>query len=74
MDLESGRMMTTLEEIQQAILNLSGAEYTQLKRWLVELEWERWDEEIEADSDGGKLDFLLEQAIASKKEHTHRDL
>ena len=36
-------MITTVEEIQQAILNLPEAEYEQLKRWLLELEWERWD-------------------------------
>ena len=67
-------MMTTLEEIQQAVLSLSTAEYSQLKRWLVELEWKRWDEEVEADSEEGNLDFLIAEALEAKKKHTLRDL
>ena len=67
-------MMTTIAEIQQAILNLPKAEYEQLKYWLQELEWEEWDREIEADSRDGKLDFLITEAIEAKKKGTLRDL
>ncbi len=66
--------MKTIEEIQQAILKLSEAEYRQLKRWLVRLEWERWDEEVEADSDAGNLDFLIAEALEAKSNCTLRDL
>ena len=40
--------MSSIENIQQAILNLSKAEYIQLRRWLSELDWEEWDQQIES--------------------------
>lgn len=67
-------MITTVEEIQQAILSLPKAEYEQLKQWLHVLEWERWDGEIEADSDGGNLDFLIAEAVEAKENGSLRDL
>ena len=51
--------MSSIENIQQAILNLSKSDYIQLRRWLSELDWEEWDQQIEADSADGKLDFLI---------------
>ena len=29
-------------------------------------QWDNWDREIEEDSDAGKLDFLIEEALAFK--------
>ena len=39
-----------------------------------ELEWERWDRDIESDSAAGKLDFLIEEAKAAKANGTLREL
>ena len=47
--------MKTVAEIRQAILELPEAEYAQLSRWFHELDWERWDAEIEQDAHDGKL-------------------
>ena len=58
--------MKTVTEIQQAILELTKSDYAQLSRWLHELDWERWDTEIEQDSRDGKLDFLVAQAAQAK--------
>lgn len=52
----------TITDIQKAILDLPETEYTELRKWLSELDWERWDKQIEADSEAGKLDFLVEEA------------
>ena len=54
--------MRSVEEIQEAILSLSDEEVAQLRRWLSELDWSRWDEQIEADSEAGRLDFLIDEA------------
>ena len=54
--------MSTIAEIQQAIISLPKSDYAQLRRWLNEYDWEEWDRQIEADSDDGKLDFLVSQA------------
>ena len=59
--------MSTVAEIQQAIISLSKSDYAQLRRWLNEYDWEKWDRQIEADSDDGKLDFLVDQATEAKR-------
>ena len=66
--------MSRLEKIQQAILALSEAEYKQLRQWFSELDWEKWDREIEADSEAGKLDFLIAEALEEKEKGTLKDL
>ena len=40
--------MSNITEIQQAILSLPEADYLQLRHWFNELEWEKWDRQIEA--------------------------
>ncbi len=62
--------MSSIENIQQAILNLSQSDYIQLRLWLSELDWEEWDREIEADSADGKLEFLVAEATEAKQRGT----
>ena len=62
--------MSGIENIQQAILNLSKSDYIQLRRWLSELDWEEWDQQIESDSADGKLDFLIAEATEAKQRGT----
>ncbi|MGB3191325.1 MAG: hypothetical protein WBB43_18115 [Limnoraphis sp.] len=52
--------MATVKEIQAAIQSLSYDEFNDLKKWIIELDWEQWDKEIEADSLSGKLDLFIE--------------
>ena len=66
--------MSTIAEIQQAIMSLPKSEYAQLRRWLQEYDWEEWDREIEADSEEGKLDFLAAEALDAKRQGTLREL
>ncbi len=60
--------MPKVEDIKQAIEELSEEEYKQIRNWLVEKDWAKWDKEIERDSAEGKLDFLIEQARKAKRE------
>jgi hypothetical protein len=39
----------------------------QFRRWFLDRDWEKWDCEIETDSENGKLDFLLQEAAEAKK-------
>ena len=55
-------MMPSITEIQQAILVLPKDEYARLREWLSDLDWERWDKQIEVDSESGQLDFLIGEA------------
>ena len=60
--------MSTVEEIKSAISALSKEDYIHLREWLSEKDWEQWDKEIEGDSAAGKLDFLMEEAVAEKNQ------
>ena len=39
--------MVSITEIQEAIRVLPETEYVQLRKWISELDWERWDSQIE---------------------------
>lgn len=66
--------MTSVKEIQQAILALPESDYVQLRQWLSELDWDKWDRQIEADSESGKLDFLVADAEEAKRQGTLQEL
>ena len=57
--------MSTVAEIKQAIMNLPEAEYAELRQWFAELDWEKWDRQIEEDSAAGRLDFLKAEALTA---------
>ncbi|MBW4623431.1 MAG: hypothetical protein KME17_29250 [Cyanosarcina radialis HA8281-LM2] len=56
--------MSTVEQIEAAILKLSPQELSQLADWVLDLDDRRWDEQIERDIATGKLDFLAREALA----------
>ena len=66
--------MTTVPEIQQAILTLDKTDYRDLIQWINELDWERWDAQIEADSRSGKLAFFAAEALEAKNQGTLKEL
>jgi hypothetical protein len=59
--------MSTLEQIEAAILTLPSNEFQQLKKWFADIDYQYWDEKLEKDIEAGKLDFLVEEAIAEFK-------
>ena len=69
-----GYLMTTVEKIQSAITSLSLEEYTLLRQWFFERDWEQWDEQIKQDVKLGKLDFLLKEALAEKEQEKLKEL
>jgi len=66
--------MTQLEEIKSQIETLSLNELKDLQNWFAEKDWQSWDEQIKTDIAAGKLDFLLDEAIAAKNNNDLRDL
>jgi len=66
--------MPALEKIELAVVDLPEKEYSQFRSWFMEYDWNKWDQQIETDSDSGKLDFLLEQAIKAKEKGNLVDL
>ncbi len=58
--------MSKVTEIKEAIEALPEKDYIQLRQWFSEKDWGKWDKQIEAYSEGGKLDFLIKEALAEK--------
>lgn len=56
--------MSKVEQIEAEILKLSPQELSQLAGWVLDLDEQRWDEQIEKDIGAGKLDFLAQEALA----------
>jgi len=51
-----------VEEIEAVIARLPPDEFRRFAEWFRTLEQTRWDEQMDRDSSGGKLDFLFEEA------------
>ena len=66
--------MLKVEEIQAAIESLSEDEYVRLRRWFSERDWQKWDRQIEADSEAGKLEFLIKEAFEEKAKGELKEL
>ena len=66
--------MTTVSELQEAILGLSEADYSKLRRWLLDQDWERWEREFDEDVRAGKLDDLAAEALEAKVRGDLKDL
>ena len=56
--------MSTLEQIEAAILTLPSDDFEKLKKWFFDLDYQRWDQQLEQDVAEGKLETLAEEAIA----------
>jgi len=67
-------IMSTVEEFMAAIESLSQEVYTHSRKWLSEKDWEQWDWEIEEDSDAGRLDFLIDEAMVEKRHNKLKEL
>ena len=66
--------MTRIAKIQEEILALSETDHLQLKQWFDELAWDKWDQQIEEDSNASKLDFLIAEAREAKEKGTLKNL
>ena len=54
--------MSRVEEIEAAIDDLPPEEYRRVVEWFRVREQRRWDEQMDADSFAGRLDFLFDEA------------
>ena len=61
-------MMSTLEEIEDAVRRLSSKELAAFRAWFEELEAAAWDRQIEEDIAAGRLDALAEEALNDLRE------
>ena len=66
--------MSKVDEIKSAIEALTEEDYVQLRQWFSEKDWEKWDRQIEADSESGRLDFLIKEARDEKRKGKLKEL
>jgi hypothetical protein len=59
--------MSTVETITTAIAQLPPEQIAQIRDWLNERAEAEWDAQIERDVQAGKLDALVERALAEHK-------
>ena len=53
---------------------LPESDFLELRKWFSELDWKKWDRQIEADSKSGKLNFLISEAFEEKEKGRLKDL
>jgi hypothetical protein len=58
--------MTKVEEIEKEIEALPQRDFKRLREWFSKKDWDKWDREIEADFQSGKLNLLVKEAKDSK--------
>jgi len=66
--------MLKVAEIKTAIEYLPEKDFIQLREWFSEKDWQKWDRQIEMDSESGKLDFLIKEALDEKNKGQLREL
>lgn len=66
--------MSTLQQIEAAILTLPSEDFEKLRQWFFDLDYQRWDNQIERDIADGKLEALAQEAIAEFREGHCREI
>ena len=69
-----GFYMMNVEMLEEQIAELDNDSFAKLRDWFVEFDQLRWEKQIEADSNSGKLDFLINVGLAEYQAGEARDL
>lgn len=56
--------MTKIELLEKQIADLDYDSFAKLREWFIEFDQANWDKKLESDSNSGKLDFLINAALA----------
>ncbi len=66
--------MSTLNEIERAVRQLSSEDLSAFRAWFAEFDAELWDRQFEADVVIGRLEALAEKALQHVREGRCTDL
>ena len=66
--------MSTVQDIEQAIRQLSPKDLAALRTWFAAFDAERWDQQFEEDVAAGRLEDLAQEAIQALREGRCTDL
>jgi hypothetical protein len=60
--------VNTVEQIENAVRQLSATELAEFRKWFAEFDGALWDRQIEEDAAAGRLDALADEALADLRE------
>jgi hypothetical protein len=63
-----------VEILEKQVVELDNPAFSQFRAWFMAFGQARWDKQLEADSNAGKLDFLIDAALAEQQAGKTRDL
>lgn len=66
--------MIEIALLEQQVSTLDDDSFSKFRAWFHEFEQSRWDKKIEADSNAGKLDFLIDAALSEYQTGKTRQL
>jgi len=66
--------MSEIEQLEQRIEKLSPEDLAIFRAWFLEFDARAWDAQIEADAKAGKLDGLINEALADYRAGKAREL
>jgi hypothetical protein len=66
--------MSEVEQIEKQIEGLSREDLANFREWFLEYDAAVWDQQIEADSQAGRLDSLIAEATADYEAGKAREL
>ena len=66
--------MSSIQEIEQAIRQLSSEDLAAFRRWFIEFDASLWDSQLENDVAAGRLDKLADEALLDLREGCCTDL
>ena len=67
-------MSRTVEDIEKAIIELPRDQLKKFRAWYEKFDASAWDEQIEKDAVGGKLDTLADAATVDHKAGKSKEL
>ena len=56
--------VSTVEQIENAVRQLSAGELAEFRKWFAEFDGALWDRQIEEDAAAGRLDALADEALS----------
>jgi hypothetical protein len=60
--------MTAIQQLEEAVRQLSPADRAEFRAWYAEFDAEEWDRQLEADVAAGRLNWLVEEARRDLRE------
>lgn len=66
--------MARVDAIEQEVQKPSPDEFSQLRDWILERDWEQWDRQIERDAQDGRLEPLFELGLEAHCQARSREV